>query len=286
MSDTPIDSATVAVATSSTVAPADEAQPHVTGELPAPTPGPVDTTAGAADPEKPEGQEPPKTRDRAAERRISKLTAKYEEAQREIGRLQGIAEARGASQPAVETASVKPQQSQFATVEEYVEALTDWTIGQREGARDRETAARSRHEAIVKAHDEAARTVVEKLTEAGKDIDGFDEVLETITAPDFPSKEARLTAAMRDFLGESDHSALLAQWMVENPKEAARIAKLTDAVAVKALEREEKRLAAKPPVRPTSAPPPPPTLSGRSTATVDMAKVTDMDEWAKLRGFS
>ncbi len=119
----------------------------------------------------------------------------------------------------------------------------------------------------------AARLVVERLEDAGENIEGFDKVMQTITG-DFP-----MTTVMRDFLGDAEKPAELAKWLSENRGEAERISLLSEAVAVRALERAEGRLKAKPAPKTSTAPPPVPTVGGRSTPNFDPEKAS-MDEYA------
>lgn len=244
--------------------------PLETENKPAPTAGPADTAAGEQPPA--DGQ-PPKPRDRSAEKRISKLTQKYEAAQREIGRMQGLLEAK-APQPSGPDPTARPEASQFTKYEDYIEALTDWKTEQKLTQRETSTRERASRGEAIQAEAQRSKAVLDKLAAAGKDIEGFDEVIETITSDDF-----RVSRTMRDYLGEAEHAAPLAQWLAENPKEAARIADMDPAVAVRALEKAEARLGAKAPPRTTNAPPPVPTVGGRSTANFDPNKAS-MDDYA------
>ena len=90
---------------------------------------------------------------------------------------------------------------------------------------------------------------------------------------------------MRDFLGESDHPAQLAQWLTKNREEAKRISRLEPAVAVRALEKVEAKLAAAPkpaPKKVTGATPPVSTVGGGSNASFDPNK-SGMDDFAAWR---
>lgn len=127
--------------------------------------------------------------------------------------------------------------------------------------------------AVDEADAEVSQTLIERIEDAGDEIEGFDKVMETITKPDFP-----INRVIRDFLSETDKPAEFAKWMADNPAEVRRISRLTDPVAVKALERREASLSAKPAPRTTKAPPPVPTVGGRSTASFD-PQTADMDEY-------
>lgn len=237
-----VDIATQTVATSQPVAPEQ-------GGTPEATTGPADTAAGEQEPQAPSSEEDKRKRDRSAEKRIRRLTKQAEDALRDAGYWRGVAEARAAgTQPEPTEGQPQPRQPNPSAQ-------------------------------IDPANAEAAKTVIERLEESGKDIEDFDEVMETITSEDFS-----ISRTMRDFLGESDRPAHLAQWLAQNPKEAARIARLEPAVAVRALEKAEARLpAAKaPPKKVTGAPPPVSTVGGGSTASFDPNKA-GMDDFAKWR---
>lgn len=121
---------------------------------------------------------------------------------------------------------------------------------------------------------EHARSVRERIEDAGEEIEGFDKVMDTITSDSFP-----INRVMMDFLGETDKPAEMAKWLSDNPSEARRISRLSDAVAVRALERAEAKLSAKPVPKTTTAPPPVPTVGGRSTPAFDPEKAS-MEDYA------
>lgn len=124
---------------------------------------------------------------------------------------------------------------------------------------------------------EHSKSVLERIREAGEDHEDFDDVMETLTSDDF-----RVSRTMRDFIGESDKPYDLAKWLTDNPKEATRIARLDPAVAVRALEKAEARLATKPAARTTNTPPPPPTASGRGTPQISLESAS-MEDFVRIR---
>lgn len=239
MSDTqtPLDNPATDSVASGTVAP-----PNQAGEQPGSTPAPVDTTASEGNAEDKDTSERQNRRDSRA---FATLRRENRDLNRALGRLQAMVEAK-VSQPAQPT---EPDQQPQA-----------------------------RPQAAPPSPDyETARMVLERLEDAGQDIEGFDDVMETITEPSFP-----MSATARDYLAISEHPAQMAQWMAKNKSEVARISRLEPAVAVKALEKAEARLSAKPAPKITKAPPPPTTVGGSSTASFDPAKAS-MDDYAKWR---
>lgn len=211
------------------------------GEAPASTQA-TTTTADTAVPGEP--TEP--KRDRKVEKRISRLTQQREAAVREAGYWRGVAEAKSSQSEPPADGSQPQQQTRQAPAADPGEV-------------------------------EHSKTVLDRIREAGEDIEDFDDVMDTLTSDDF-----KVSRTMRDFLGEADKPAELAKWLTENPKEAARIARLDSAVAVRALEKAEARLASKPAPRTTNTPPPPPTVNGRGTPPqFDPEKSEDMDAYKK-----
>lgn len=252
----------------------------------APAPGTVDTqaaspaapadTADGGQPKDGDGPQPDKpSRDRRAEKRIASLTRKYEELLTEHGRLRGMIEAgNGRQPPQADQTPARPQRDQFANWDDYQEALTDWKVDRRLEARETERRQQvPRQEAAAQASEANAR-VVERLMEAGQEIEDFDDVMATITSRSFP-----MTATMRDFLGESECPAHVAQYLAENHKEARKIYGMNSAAAVRALGKIEAQVAPKKAPASSTAPPPVPTVGGRSVTGKDYSKMS-VDEYA------
>lgn len=230
------------------VAPSESVAPSPTGEeanTPASTTGPVDTAAGEQDAQ-PKPEEAERKRNRSAEKRISKLSHRLDEANREIGYWRGIAEGRSS-----------PQQGQN---------------GEGEAPQERQLTPEQRAE--LEAHAELTDSALERLEEAGKDIEDFDEVLEKLTSRKFPG-----TRAIRDYFVIADHPAQLAQYLVEHVEEARKYSRMTEAVATRALEKLDARL--KPEAKPdrkatpavSRAPAPVPQVGGGGAASVDVERM-------------
>lgn len=245
-------------------------------DMPASTTGPADTAVsgqpnGEADP--PQDQQKP-NRDRRAEKRIASLTRKYEEAQREIGRMQGLMEARSPATQEQPTSDAKPQPSQFRSYDDYVDALTDWKMDQKLKARDTERQQSDHVQSRANEQNQRSRALHDRIMSDGKDVEDIEDVWETISSPDFPG-----SAAMRDYLEEAERPALVAQWLADNPDQARRIYGMNSAAAVRELDKVAKGFAPKP-ARTTTAPPPVPTVGGRAVVTKDPEKQS-MEEYAK-----
>ena len=221
-----------------TVAPSATVAPS--GDTQGSTPAPADTAAnGNAEPK---GEEPDK-QSRRESRAFATQRRENRDLHRQIGRLEAMIE--GLRPQSQSPEDGQPPQRQITP-------------------QDR---------AAFQRNAEITSMMTERLEDAGDEIEGFDKVMATITSPTFPG-----TVTMRDFLMETERPAEMAKWLADNPQEARRISLLSDAVATRALERAEARLA-KPAPKTTKAPPIGPSVGGRSTAAFDPGKTDDMDEY-------
>lgn len=227
-------------------------------ESPATTTGPADT----ADSGQPtgEGDKPQPQRDRRAEKRIASLTRKYEETLTEVGRLRGMLESRTPQTAQATEPDAKPQPSQFKSYDDYVEALTDWKTDQKLNARDTEQQKTARTQAEASKANERDQALADRLISDGKDVEDFEDVMRTITAPDFP-----VSAAMRDYLEDTPRPALMAQWLAENPDQARLVYGMNSAKATRELDKVAATLTK--PAQVSKAPPPGPTVGGRAVVS-------------------
>jgi hypothetical protein len=201
------------------------------------------------------------------QRRIDKLNGKLAEERRAREAL----EARLAGyQPkqdepkVVETAKQegKPSPEAFETHAEYVEALTDWKIEQRE-SKAKQEAEKSRlmseQEKVFSSHQERVKSFAEKH-------DDFQEALESVD-------DIKPSSALVELLVTSENGPELMYELSKNREEYERIAKLSPLAAARAMGQLEARLS-KPSEEPkkeikklTSAPKPIEPV-GRGTATL------------------
>lgn len=218
----------------------------------------TDTTAVSADSpvageeSKPETKETPKTfTQEDVDKIVSKEKARTErKLQKEIDRR--IAEAmqkNAPQQPAEPEAISKPKPDQFATTEEYVEALAAFkaeeifrTKTQESESQRREAELRQRHQSVVTSYQERVEQAMEKYPD-------FEDIA---YAPDVP-----ITNAMAATIQESEKGPDIAYFLGKNPAEAQRIAKLSPFLQAKELGKLEAKLESAPaPVRTSNAPPP------------------------------
>jgi hypothetical protein len=240
-------------------------------ESPATTTGPADTAASG----QPEGEgdkQPQPTRDRRAEKRIASLTRKYEETLTEVGRLRGMLETRTPPAAQATEPNAKPQPSQYKSYDDYVEALTDWKTDQKLQAREAEHQTKARTQAETSKATERDQALADRLMSDGRDVEDFEDVMQTITAPGFP-----ISAAMRDYLEDAERPALVAQWLSENPDRARLFYGMNSAKATRELDKVAATLAK--PVQVSKAPPPGPTVGGR-TVVSSSPEDQSMEEYA------
>lgn len=138
----------------------------------------------------------------------------------------------------------KPVMAQFPNVEDYVEAVADWKMGQR----DRES---QQQQVQKQAHD--IRTKASTVIEDAEKIPGFDrDAFESL-----PLSDASTLAIL-----DSDVAAKLIAHLTSNPQEAQRIYALTPARQAAEIGKMEVKLASAPKV--SKAPEPITPIGGRS----------------------
>lgn len=175
------------------------------------------------------------------QRRIDKLNARNAETERRARALEErLAQLEAGKQDAPKanesrSQEDKPRPDNFDTHAEYVEALADWKIEQREKAREAE-AQRSKlendHKAKLQAHFERVKTFAES-------VDDFEEAIEAVD--DIP-----VPAALQELIFSSENGPELLYELAKNREEFERIAKLSPLACARALGRLESKIAAKP----------------------------------------
>lgn len=169
-------------------------------------------------------------------------------------------------QPVVQQAPVTPEQ--FATNEDYVEALADQRAEQKLAERDQR---RQQAEILETYHD--------KEEEIRAKYEDFEQVAYN---PNLP-----ITTVMAQSIQASDNGPEVAYHLGANPKEAERISRLSPIMQAKEIGKIEAQLAANPPVKKTSnAPAPISPVSARTTGapaydTTDPRSIKSMStsEW-------
>lgn len=231
------------------VVAAPEAEVKAPQGAPATETAPESTATAAADdsPVAGEGEQPekqdakPKTfTQEDVDRIVSKEKARVErklqrDLQREIDqRIEDRMKNLQPSKPEAETAPQRPKPEDFATTEEYVEAVA--TMKAQEYYRSQmETTEKQRREMAARQHHEqVATSFKQRETAAMEKYEDFEEVAYNPLIP--------ITRPMAEAIQESELGPELAYHLGKNPQEADRIARLSPLSQAKELGKLEAKL--------------------------------------------
>lgn len=171
----------------------------------------------------------------------------------------------------------RPRQEDFANrpFDEYLDAVTDWKLEQRELKRREETQRETAQQRQSRDAEAQAREVHEKLIAVGQQkFRDFDEV---VMADDVPISPAMVTAAAR-----LKNGAEALYHLCSNVEEVARIARLHPVDQVWELKDFAAKLSAPP--RPTNTPPPIVPNNSQAKGTKDwkdMGTAEHVQAWLK-----
>ena len=200
-------------------------------------------------------------------KRIDELTRQKYEAAREAAYWKGQAEAKAVkSEPsAAPVEPGKPNPSQFADYDAYVEALTDY--------KTQEVLEKAQAETEKKRKKAKFAGAIEKGKAKHDDFEAT-----TIFNPDL-----KINKAMLEVIEDSDFGSDVAYYLGKNPQEAARIAQLSPLSAAREIGKIETQFSTPQQKTETKkisdAPPPPSTVDGTSGgAQKDPSKMSDT-EW-------
>lgn len=159
----------------------------------------------------------------------------------------------------------RPTQANYANVDDYVEAMADWKLEQRDQAQRQQQQAQQ------------ARSTVEKTesfyAEAAK-IPGFDRDV---------FDELPLTPAIANALIDSDVPAKLMAHLSTHPEEVTRIAGLSPARQAAEIGKLETKLATAQPVTVSKAPAPIKPIGTKGSATNSDPSKASMEEYMAIR---
>jgi hypothetical protein len=158
------------------------------------------------------------------------------------------------SNPQVPVDDGKPTRAQFASDEQFVDALTDWKLEQR----DRAVQQQRQHQAAQETVSKTERLYADAEKEPGFDRDEFDAL--------------PLTPAIVQALLDSDVATRLMAHMAANPEEVARIAKLSPVRQAAEIGKLEAKLPAQTAQRSKAPPPIEPVGRRGNAAPVDLAR--------------
>jgi hypothetical protein len=202
------------------------------------------------------------------QRRIDKLNARHKAAQDELEYWKSQALKTGQAEPKQEQkvdrkADGKPNPESFETHSEYVEALTDWKLDQKEASRraeEEKSKVLSEQEKLYKAHLEREKSFIDKT-------DDYADVLEDVNY----LQDA--TPALQQLIVSSDNGPEIMYELAKNKAEYERINKLPPLALARELGRLESKIISKAsddkkpePKKLTSAPKPiDPVSKGKGT---------------------
>lgn len=209
----------------------------------------------------------PAPRKSGVTKRIDELVKLREEARRDAEYWRKIALDRieaGKKDGAAEPGNGKPEAAKFKTYDEYVEALTDYKLGER-----------ARLDAERGRLADEGRRLAEKVAKAEEKYPDFREVAMN---PELP-----ITPAMYDALIDSPNGADIAYYLGKFPDEAGRIASMSPIAAVKEIGRLEARFSGAAARRVSQAPAPPRTISGNDGGPEKSPAEMSMEEYRAWR---
>jgi hypothetical protein len=203
------------------------------------------------------------------QRRIDKLTREKADKERELEYWrQQVLRSQPKDEPKEETpkAEDKPTRDKFTSDEEFVEALTDWKLNQRQAKQAQENEQKAAVQPLFEAREKFAATV-----------DDFHDVMRAAT--DVP-----VTPNMLPYLQDPELGPELGYFLAKNPEEAKKLAKLGPVILAKSIVELQPRFKPDAPSAKTatvSKAPPPPNPVGRSASgqDEDISTTTDMDKY-------
>lgn len=238
-------------------APATEAPDADPGETPETPEG-----DGAKPAEKPDG----------IQKRIDELTRKRHEAERKAAYWEGKATAgQPVSKPETAPAEAKPKQDQYASYEEYIEAVTDWKLTERLSIERTRIQEKARAETVAQGFEAQVTSAREKHAD-------FDQV---VYNPDL-----RISETMRETILQTEDGAALAYHLGQHPEEAARIAQLQPTAQIMAIGRLQAQLEAKATpaaLAPSNAPAPITPVKANAPSTTGLREDLSTEDWMRRR---
>jgi hypothetical protein len=208
--------------------------------------------------------------------RVDTLTRNVHEARREAAYWQGIATQSGAKPGDSAAPTAKPTADQFEDYGDYVEALTDWKVADRE-----RTNVQSQTEKAAGAVESSRNDLWgAKVSEAKTTIADFDAVMEKADTPTKPH--------VADAIMDADRGPELLYHLARNPEIVGKLNEMSPYRAAIELGRIEATLEApaeKPKPRETTtskAPAPITPVQPGSSAAKDPSKMS-MDEYTAYR---
>lgn len=171
--------------------------------------------------------------------------------------------------------SGKPKASDFETHEDYVEALTDWKLEQREKINNE----KKQKETVLNQVDQARRDFSQKISEFSKTASDFQELIEDLG-------NVVVSPALEETLHTSDVGVQVLYELAKNPQEFSRVNGLSPLALAREIGRLESKIlsqqSSSKEVKTTKAPPPLKTVSSNTKAAKSPDDM-DFQEYKKWR---
>lgn len=218
------------------------------------------------------------------QKRIDKLNTKLSaiEQEREYWKQEALkkpSEKTDTTTQAKPDLSKRPKTNDYASHDEYVEALTDWKLDQKltaEKQRQAEDAIKNEAQSRIGKHSERVNVFKEAH-------DDFEDVIENVA-------KIPISLTVQEAIIESDLGPELMYELAKDPKEFKRICEMKPIQAAKEIGKLESRLSKPasetPEKKTTKAPPPVTPVRSRGTAIVkDIYRAEEMTqaEWNRMR---
>lgn len=217
--------------------------------------------------------DPPRDEKGRFQKRIDDLTRGKGEAEREAQYWRAQALKDQPSQPAPQPpgAPAKPKSDDYTNYEDFVEALTDWKVGERQ-----------REDSAQQQQKQRATTWQQRETEFRKTAEDYVDVV--------GNSEVSLPHHVLEAIQESELGPQMAYHFAKNPEAAQELAGLSERQAMLKLGRIEASLTsasapapAQPQARTTNAPPPVKPVAQPGNSAVSSPEKMSMDEYIAHR---
>lgn len=230
-------------------------------EVPTPTPAPEPSRVFTQD-----------DVDKIITKRLSKAQRSWERERQQL--LDGIIATKRGDPPqaqhgATPASEGRPDPAQFTDFQAYVQAEIAYGVSQKLEALQRNSAEQGQ-QAMETQRRQILAQGVQKQFEAGAS--KYSDFEELVGDPDLP-----ITQAMAEVMAESDVGADLAYYLAKNPKEAARIARLSAVGAARELGKLEAKLPTLAAPAVSKAPPPVAPVKGAAGGEKDPSQMTDAE---------
>lgn len=236
-------------------------------------------TPDSGSPETPPGDKPPAPPEKAfSQKDVDRIVAKErrrleaETRERTEYRVRAelaekqLREAQGA--PAKAQPEGKPQPGKYATPEEYIEAVTDWKIAEREKAREAQAATERKERDERDFNTSRVKSIM-------KGSEKYDDFRERVFADDYEMTDAMIASA-----SETKTPADVVYYLSQHPEEASRIAALPTTLQAYEIHALASKVAAPPATTKAPAPITPQT----GTASVEKRlEDAEYDDFVKIR---